>query len=124
MDNLRNGPECGVVETRSVDQHLEGAPVSLVGKFCLKHVEAQLAWLRYIPFGENELKVRIPIDEAPNQPGACHAIDMDALASDPDATAEIIDTGGGHGSLFSMPRSRTRSSSSETAASAASWPGA
>src|SRR5207248_8533391 len=61
------------------------------GEFRVEHVEAQLARLRLIALGRHEFEARIEIDEAPDQPAARHAVDVDPFAGDRGAPAQLLD---------------------------------
>src|SRR5262245_12183124 len=88
VDDLGDGAKRCVLEAASVEQHLEGAFVALVGEFRLEHVETQLALLRAIAFAGDELELALRIDEAAYQPSAGDAVDINALARDPGAVAK------------------------------------
>src|SRR5262249_2105047 len=68
---------------KALDKYLEGALVPDMSELRVEHVEAELAGLRSIPLVCNEFEARIRVDEAPDEPGARNAIDVDAGSSDP-----------------------------------------
>ena len=81
--SLRSRASAGSSRPKAREQHLEGAAVAVVRVLGLEHVEAQLAALRAVAAGGHELEGRAVVDEAPDEPGAGDAIDVDALARDP-----------------------------------------
>ena len=52
----------------TLEQHLEGAAVALVGELGLEHVEPELAGLGDVALGGHELEARLRVDEAPDEP--------------------------------------------------------
>src|SRR5439155_26025767 len=59
------------------------AELALVRELAVEHVEAQLALLVPVVTRCNELELCLCIDEAPDEPSACHAIDVNAGARHP-----------------------------------------
>src|SRR3569623_1873093 len=76
-----------VGQAKPVRQDLERAPLPLVCVLRLEHVEAQLALAGLVSLRRDELQLGVRIDEAPDQPGAGDAIDMDAGAGHPHGAA-------------------------------------
>src|SRR6478736_6710102 len=62
MHDLADRPQCAVLRSGTIEQHLERALVALVGEFRLEHVEAQLAGLWAIPLARYEFESRFRID--------------------------------------------------------------
>src|SRR5262249_61433517 len=91
VHDLRNRHECSVVETEARHEHLEGAEVTLVPELGLEHVEAELLRLGRVALGRHELEGRMLVDEATDEPGTGHAVDVNALASDPDSLLRLGD---------------------------------
>src|SRR4029453_5024657 len=88
MDDLGDGAQRRVLQRAALQQHLERAFVALVSELGLEHVEAQLALVGAIALAGYEFETRFGIDEAPYQPGAGDAIDVDALSRDPGSVAK------------------------------------
>ena len=88
VDHLADGARAAASATpKRWAQHLEGAAIALVGVLGLEHVEAQLARPGHVALRRDELELGLAVDEAPDQPGAGDAVDVDALAGDPDGAA-------------------------------------
>src|SRR4029453_15941691 len=83
VDDLADGVERRVVQAGALQQHLEGAAVALVGVLALEHVEAHPARARQVGPAGHELEARARIDEAADQPGRGHAVDLHGLARHP-----------------------------------------
>ena len=64
-------------------QHLEGAAIAFMRELAFEHVEAELAFLRAIPLGRDELERCLRVDEPADQPGRADAIDMHVAPGDP-----------------------------------------
>src|SRR5882762_8370324 len=90
VDDLRDRPQRGVGDLKARQQHLERAELSLVRELAVEHVETQLASLVAILARRHELELRLGIDEAPDEPRARHAIDVDAGAGDPGRSARLF----------------------------------
>src|SRR5262245_65221235 len=90
VNDLRDGTERRIVEPEACQEDLEGALVPIVRELGLEHVEAELAGSRRVTLRDDELEARIGVDEAPDQPRAPDPVDVDTLASDPDAAAELF----------------------------------
>src|SRR5258705_106489 len=91
--DLRDRRERGVVDAEAIDQHLEGAPVPFVRELRFEHVEADLARERSVTFSGDELEAAFRIDEAADEPGAGHAVDVNPLAGDPGLAFEALRAG-------------------------------
>ena len=96
MDDLGDGAERRIVQTRLGQQHLEGAALAAVGELALEHVEAQVARLGGIARARHELEARVGVDKAADKPGRGDAIDLDALARHPSSIPQRF----GHGFRF------------------------
>src|SRR5262245_16224943 len=90
MHDSADRAEGWIAETEPLDENLERAAIALMSELRFEHVEAQLTLLGLITFGRHELEPRARIDEAADEPGARHAVDMDALARHPDATTDAL----------------------------------
>src|SRR5262245_48354146 len=89
MHDLGDRPECVILETKPFDEDFEGAAVAFMRVLRFEHVEANLPGLRPIALACDELEGRVSIDEAANEPGAGHAVDVDSLPGHPGPTAEL-----------------------------------
>lgn len=69
------------------EEHLERAAIAFVRELGLEHVEAQLARLGRVALAAHEREARLRIEEAPDEPRAGDAVDVDVLASDPGTAA-------------------------------------
>src|SRR5437867_8932513 len=83
-------PERGILEAEPLDENLEGAAVALMCVFRLEHVEAHFASLRPVSLACDELEARVRIDEAADEPGAGHPIDVNSLPGHPDPAADLL----------------------------------
>jgi len=83
VHDFRDDAERAIGEAEARDEGLEGAGVPLVGVVGLEHVEAELARPRPVPLGDDELDLRLRVDEPGNQPRARNAIDVDPLPGHP-----------------------------------------
>src|SRR5206468_6004014 len=83
MHDLGDRPERGIMEAEPLDEDLESAPITLVGVLRLEHVEAHLPGLGPVCLACDELELRGGIDEAANEPGAGHPIDVNPLPGHP-----------------------------------------
>ena len=83
VHDLRDDAERAIGEAKARDEGLERAGVPLVGVFGLEHVEAELARPRPVPLGDDELELRLRVDEPGNEPRARNAIDVDPLPGHP-----------------------------------------
>src|SRR5207237_7595885 len=90
VDDLGDGPQRRVGDLEAREQHLERAELALVRELAVEHVEAQLAWLVAVLARRHELELRLGIDEAPDEPGASHAVDVDAGTSYPGGVERIF----------------------------------
>ena len=90
MDDLSHLEQGRSVEAEAVDQHLEGARISVMTELPGVHVEGDVRFGRLL--GEPER--RIGIDEGPNEPGACHPIDAGTRSGHPTAAREAARTQG------------------------------
>ena len=91
VDDLGDGTHCRIVYREAGAQDLEGAEIALVRELGLEHVEAELAVLGTVSLARYEFEPRLRVNDAPDQPGARHPIDVDALPSDPRTTTKIFD---------------------------------
>src|SRR5262249_60544140 len=80
---------------------LEGAAAALGRDLAARHVETDLAGGGLVLAGHHELEARLLVDEAPDEPGARHAIDEHAAPRHPGATAI---GGGGRGTSLGRGR--------------------
>src|SRR5438132_7397681 len=64
-----------------------------MGVLSLKHVESDFTGLRAIALRTHELKARLRIDEAPDEPSAGNPIDVDTFSGDPHRPAGTRDGG-------------------------------
>src|SRR5437879_1217384 len=62
-----------------------------MGELAVEHVEAQLTALVAVLARGNELELRLRVDEATDEPGASHAIDVDAGPGHPGRAARLLD---------------------------------
>src|SRR5258706_2968942 len=83
VDDLRDRTQGRVGELEALQEDLERADLALVGELAVEHVEAQLAGLVAILARRDELELRLRVDEAPDQPAARHAIDVDSAPAHP-----------------------------------------
>src|SRR5262249_37346395 len=63
--------------------------IALVRELRLEHIEAELAAERLVAFGGDKFKARVRIDEASDEPGTRHAIDVNPPPRDPRFVREI-----------------------------------
>src|SRR5436190_1290052 len=90
VDDLGDGTHRRIVYPEPGEQDLEGAEIALVRELGLEHVEAELAALGTVSLARYEFEPRLRVNDAPDQPGARHPIDVDALPSDPRAATKIL----------------------------------
>ncbi len=95
VDDLGDRSKSRVVQLQMLKQHLEGAAIAFVGEIGLEHVEADFPLLGLIPPRGNEFEFGLRIDKALNQPGACHPINVNSLARDPNASQILAARPGG-----------------------------
>src|SRR5260370_6290969 len=89
VNDFRDRPQPTGVGRQASDKNLECAAIALVRELGIEHVESDLALFRAIAARRNELEFRVGVDEALDKPRASHPIDMNPLASDPDALSII-----------------------------------
>ena len=61
-----------------------------MGELRLEHIEADLSSRRAIPLSRDELELCPRVDEPADEPRRGHAIDVDTLSRDPDASPEVV----------------------------------
>ncbi len=85
MNDLRELAQGWIMPAKSFHECFERAPLTLVAKVRLGHVEAQLAGIQRLGRSD-EAELRFVIDEPPNEPRARDAIDENSSARHPRAT--------------------------------------
>src|SRR5436309_9512568 len=83
VHDLGDRPERVILEAEPLDEYLEGATVALMCVFRFEHVETHFTSLRPVSLACDELEARVRIDEATDEPGAGHPIDVNPLPGDP-----------------------------------------
>src|SRR5438093_6814960 len=90
VHDLGDRPERGIMEAEPLDENLERAAVSLVRVLRLEHVEARFTGLRPVSLARDELEARVGIDEAADEPGAGHPVDVNPLPGHPGPAADLL----------------------------------
>jgi hypothetical protein len=83
VNYLADRAECRVAKTELSKERLKCAGLSDVRVFGFVHVESELATLRPIASGSDELELRIGVDVATDKPRTRDAIYVHVLTSDP-----------------------------------------
>src|SRR5436190_52160 len=87
VNDLGDGTQGSIFGLELLDEDLERAAVPVVGVLRLEHVEPQFSRLGPVASAGDELEARLGVDESPDEPGAGHAVDVNALAGHPRAAA-------------------------------------
>src|SRR4051812_13489222 len=90
VDRLGDRPQRRIGNLEAAEQYFERAQLALVRVFAVEHVEAQLARLVPVLARAHELELRVGIDEAADEPGASHPVDVDAGPRDPRPSARPL----------------------------------
>src|SRR5207247_562350 len=90
MHDPGDRPQRGILEAEFFEEDLEGAAVALMGVVRLEHVEAHFTGLRPVSLACDELEARVWIDEAVDEPGASHPIDVNPLPGYPGPAADLL----------------------------------
>src|SRR4030095_13620926 len=83
MDELGHATESAVPDIHPVQQYLERAQITLMGKFGIKHVKTKFAVFGSISFCGHKLAPCCGVKGAGNEPSRCQAIHVDTRSRYP-----------------------------------------
>ena len=90
VNDLGDDPCSFVIDGGALDQNLHRAPVSDMGEFRFKHVEAYFVAKRLVAFRGHEFESCLRVDKAADQPGGRHTVHMNAFASYPSLPPQAV----------------------------------
>src|SRR5215470_16260511 len=90
MNNFGDWSKSRIIEAGSLDQNFQRAAIAFMRELGLEHVETKFVRQWLVSLCGNELKLCIRINEAADQPRACHAIYVDAFTGNPDLSLQVL----------------------------------